>query len=211
MTQFEYMQEQARVKAKELYHTFHQGVEITHCNNEGILSVVHGRLKSEYAKQFAKISVDEIIKTKEPDQWMGVGFDNDPDYWEEVKIQIEQIEKEMDYHPDAGTNCGVCNGTIDLYGMCYCNSISPKDEDYYIPPARDFNKFLPNAKPNIPDYELTIDDFNLDAHPSYIQRIYDGFWIILAHSEQDYENKVNRIRRGDRKGFLTINTAKRKL
>lgn len=49
---------------------------------------------------------------------------------EEFQKEIEEIEKEMDPHPDAGTNCGVCNGTIDLEGMCYCNSISPKDEVY---------------------------------------------------------------------------------
>ncbi len=74
-----------------------------------------------------------------------------------------------------------------------------------------YNEMHNHTNPDVPNYELTVDDFDL-SNFSYIPiiRIYDGFWIILAQSEQDYQNKVNCIRRGDRKGFLKINTAKRR-
>lgn len=56
---------------------------------------------------------------------------------------------------------------------------------------------------------MTIGDFDLSDYKHVpIKRIYDGFWIILAQSEQDYINKVRCIKRGDRLGFLTIKTAK---
>lgn len=58
---------------------------------------------------------------------------------------------------------------------------------------------------------MTIEDFDLSNYNHVpIIRIYDDWWIILAHTEQDYQNKVNCIRRGDRKGFLTIKRVKRK-
>lgn len=91
MTQLEFMQEQAKIKAEELYEIFHQNVEITHCYSDGIIGTARGHLMSDYAKQFAKKAVHEIIKTKEPDAWMGVGFDNDPKYWEEVIRQIDKL------------------------------------------------------------------------------------------------------------------------
>ena len=43
-----------------------------------------------------------------------------------------------------------------------------------------------------------------------IVRLYDDWWVILAQSEIDYKNKINKIKRGDpddRKGFYTIKTA----
>lgn len=91
MTSVEYMQEMAKVKAKNLYNTFHQMVEIDTTDGDGITMVYPGNLLGEYTKQFAKIVVDEIIKTKELDDWMGVGFDNNPVYWNEVKIQIDRL------------------------------------------------------------------------------------------------------------------------
>jgi len=49
-----------------------------------------------------------------------------------------------------------------------------------------------------PKHELTIDDFDLGEYAHVpIKRIYDNYWIILAQSEQDYKNKVNKIIRGD--------------
>lgn len=63
-----------------------------------------------------------------------------------------------------------------------------------------------------PKHELTIDDFDFGEYAHVpIKRIYDNYWIILAQSEQDYKNKVNKIIRGDRLGFLTIKTTKIKL
>ena len=78
--------------------------------------------------------------------------------------------------------------------------------------AKDYYKAIYNTpKVDYPNYNLTIDDFDLSEYGyTHIKRIYDGFWIILAQSEQDYINKVRCIDRGDRKGFLTINRAKRK-
>lgn len=37
-----------------------------------------------------------------------------------------------------------------------------------------------------------------------IVRIYEDWWIVLAHNETDYKNKISKIKRGDRQGFLTI-------
>ena len=62
----------------------------------------------------------------------------------------------------------------------------------------------------------SIEDFDLSEYEFFrIKRIYRDYWIILAQTEFDYQNKINKIdrgdsKRGDRKGFLTINTAKRK-
>jgi hypothetical protein len=59
---------------------------------------------------------------------------------------------------------------------------------------------------------MTIDDFDLGEYAGVpIKRIYDNHWIILAQSEQDYDNKVRKINRGDRLGFLTIETNKIKI
>lgn len=61
-----------------------------------------------------------------------------------------------------------------------------------------------------PNYELTIDDFDLGEYAHVpIKRIYDNYWIILAQSEPDYKNKVSKIIRGDTLGFFTIETLKR--
>lgn len=91
MTSTEYMIELAKLKAKELYNTFHQMVEIDTTDGDGITREYPGHLLDEYKKQFAKVVVGEIIKTKEPDQWMGVGFDNNPVYWNEVKKEIDLL------------------------------------------------------------------------------------------------------------------------
>ena len=59
---------------------------------------------------------------------------------------------------------------------------------------------------------MSIEDFDLSNYNHVpIKRIYDNYWIILAQSEQDYENKVRKINRGDRLGFLTIETNKIKI
>jgi hypothetical protein len=63
---------------------------------------------------------------------------------------------------------------------------------------------------------ISIEDFDLSEYEFFrIKRIYRDYWIVLAQTESDYQNKINKInrgdsKRGDRKGFLTINTAKRK-
>jgi len=57
----------------------------------------------------------------------------------------------------------------------------------------------------------SIEDFDLSEYEFVpIKRIYKDYWIVLAQTELDYKNKINCIIRGDRNGFLTINTAKKK-